>query len=243
VKMTALIKRASSRALTAGKIDLNLFFVGLPALNAANAPTDPRFKVIFDRVKNTWAQVGVGVGNVSYIDITGADAARFSDLNVSELGDLMARSNTPAARDGALNVFFVNTITGDTLGGYIILGVSAGLPSVPIRGTAASGMAVTTADFPNGLEDIGDTWAHEGGHSLGLFHTTESGGTAFDPLPDTLECPRSPYDTNNDKIMEPAECQARGATNEMFWTLSPAIPHSSLSPNQGFVMLRSPAVH
>jgi hypothetical protein len=242
VNISAIIKHAPSRALMAGQIDLNLFFVGLPDLDATSARTDVRFKQVFDRVKSEWGQVGVAVGTVNYIDITGADAARFSDLNETDLGALMSRSRVPAAKDGALNVFFVHTITGDTLGGYIILGVSAGLPGVPLRGTPGSGLAVTTADFPDGLADLADTWAHEGGHSLGLFHTTEHSGTAFDPLPDTPECPRG-RDVNQDKIVQPSECQGFGAENLMFWTGSAAIPSTKLSPNQGFVMLRNPAVH
>ena len=35
---------------------------------------------------------------------------------------------------------------------------------------------------------LGETAAHEMGHQLGLFHTTESGGTEFDILTDTAEC-------------------------------------------------------
>jgi len=194
-------------------------------------------------VKSTWAQINIGIGRVTYLDITGADLARFEDLSESDLGALMQKSLVPAANDNALNVFFVRTISGGGLSGYIILGVSAGIPGVLIRGTSGSGLAVTTADFPRGLADIADTWVHEGSHWLGLFHTTESAGTAFDPLPDTPECHASPNDTDGDHIMQPQECTAYDAGNEMFWTSVAAIPHSSLSANQQFVLVRNPAVH
>jgi hypothetical protein len=243
VKVTAIIKRAASRALTQGNVDLNLFFVGLQGLDATRARTDARFQQILDRVRGVWSKVGVGLGTVSYIDLGGADAARFSDLSQDDLGALMTRSRNPAARDNALNVFFVNTIMGDGLAGYIILGESAGIPGVPIRGTTGSGMAVTTADFPAGLDDIADTLAHEGGHFLGLFHTTELGGTAFDPLSDTPECARAQHDRNGDRIMQPSECKALDGGDVMFWTSAPEIPNSKLTPHQGFVMLRNPAVH
>ena len=44
---------------------------------------------------------------------------------------------------------------------------------------------------------LGETAAHEMGHQLGLFHTTESGGTQFDILSDTLECQKSTQDNNS----------------------------------------------
>ena len=244
--VTALIKKNTQAPLATGSIDLNLFFVGMPRISAATAPTDPDFKTIFDQVKRIWAQAGIGIGNVTYNDITGADLARFQDLKESELGLLMQKSLTPGARDNALNVFFVHSIQGGALDGYIILGESAGIPGVPLRGTSGSGLAVTGADFPRaaGLADIADTWVHEGSHWLGLFHTTESRGTAFDPLPDTPECPATPNDNNpHDGIMQPAECRNFDAGNEMFWTSVAEIPHSQLSPNQQFVLLRNPAVH
>ena len=239
----ALIKHAPSPALTAGAVDMNLFFVGLPALNATNAPTDTNFQAILSRVRTVWAAAGVSIGNVRYLDITGANATAYQDLNESDLGALMELSADPGAADDALNVFFVRTISGGSLNGYIILGESAGIPGVPVRGTTGSGMAVTTADFPQGLDDIADTWVHEGSHWLGLFHTTESAGTAFYPIPDTPECPAATRDANHDGIMEPGECVGFGADDVMFWTSVASIPHTTLTPNQSFVLFRNPAVH
>jgi hypothetical protein len=241
VKVTALLKRAPSPVVTQGQIDLNLFFVGVPGLDAARAQTDTRFQQIFNQVKDIWGKVGITLGNVSYLDASPADAAQFSDLDENDLGALMTRSKN-AARDNAMNVFFVNSISGGTLAGYVILGVSAGLPGAPIRGTSASGLAVTMADFPQGLGQIAETWAHEGGHNLGLFHTTENSGTAFDPLPDTPECTRA-RDANGNRVLESNECQGLGADNLMFWTTSPTGLNTGLTPNQGFVLLRDPVVH
>ena len=88
-----------------------------------------------------------------------------------------------------------------------------------------------------------DTWAHEGSHWLGLFHTTESQGNAFDPLLDAPECHAVPNDTDGDKILQLQECVGLGADNEMFWTSVASIPHSHLTANQQLVLLRNPAVH
>jgi hypothetical protein len=239
----ALIRRAPSRVLTTGTIDLNLFFVGLPALDAIRARSDTRFKQMLDAVRSVWGKAGLIIGNVSYIDISGADGNRFGDLDVNDLGDLVALSSSPAARDDALNVFFVNSITGGARAGYVILGVAAGLPGVPLRGSGGSGMAVTAADFPSGLTGIAHTWAHEGAHWLGLFHTTEATGDAFDPLPDTPECARAQFDANADKTMQPGECLGQGADNLMFWAASNSVDQSTVTAHQAFVMLRNAVVH
>ena len=149
-----------------------------PSLTAtAGSPT---------KVNLTWSAVSQALGYRVYqmngsqatlLTTLGANATTYQDLKDSDLGALMQLSADPNASDNALNVFFVRTISGGTLEGYIILGESAGIPGVPVRGTTGSGMAVTTADFPQGLNDIADTWVHEGSHWLGLFHTTESSGT------------------------------------------------------------------
>lgn len=185
VNIQAIIKTASNAALTTGKLNANLFFVGLPGLNAGSAPTDPNFQTVLSKVRSIYAQIGVELGDLTYIDITGADAISFTDVQEQDLGALFRLSNHPKARDGAVNIFLVDSIIVNGVGG-LILGESGGIPGMPIRGTPGSGLAVTMADFPNGLDTIADTVAHETGHWLGLFHTTEFGGTVFDPLPDTL---------------------------------------------------------
>jgi hypothetical protein len=51
----------------------------------------------------------------------------------------------------------------------------------------------------------------------GLYHTSESTGTSFDPLSDTAECPIS-RDNDSDGKVYPEECDGYGADNVMFWT-------------------------
>jgi hypothetical protein len=243
----ALIKTASNLPLKTGTLNANLFFVGVPGLDAKTAPSDPNFQAILSKMQRIYAQVGIQLGALTYIDIKGPDATTFSDLNDVDLGALMQLSDARQAHDGAINIFFVHSILGAGLPGFIILGESAGIPGVPVRGTSESGLAVTMADFPNnfpnGMDSIAQTIAHETGHWLGLFHTTEAQGTTFDPLPDTPECPRVPYDTDHDGIMLPQECINLDATNLMFWTSpSPPFPSPVLTHDQQFVMLRNPSV-
>ena len=238
----AIIKAASNPTLTTGRLNANLFFVGVPGLDAESAPTDPNFQTLLSKVRNIYAQIGVELGDLTYIDITGPDAVRFTDAAEQDLGNLFMLSSHQKARDGAINLFLVHSINGGALSGYIVLGESGGIPGTSIRGTMSSGLAVTTADFPNGLEELAHVLAHEAGHWLGLFHTTEASGTAFDPLPDTPQCPQVPYDTDHNFIMEPQECSTLDATNLMFWSDWPGQPQRLLTPNQQFVILRNPVV-
>lgn len=223
-------------------LNANLFFVGVPNLNAQTAQTDPKFQQVISTLRSNYSQVGLTLGNLTYIDILGPDATRFTDVRDYDLGSLFQLSSNPQASDNAVNIFLVDSIVNGGYG-YTILGESGGIPGTPIRGTTSSGLAVSMANFPLGLNDIALTIAHETSHWLGNFHTTESDGGAFDPLPDTPQCPQATYDTDNNYVMEPQECITQDATNLMFWTSVATIPATTLTPNQGFVMLRNPIVY
>ena len=237
-----MIKTPLSAGLNSGTLNANLFFVGVPGLTAATAPSNAVFQSVLSKVNTIYAQVGLQLGTVTYIDITGADATTYTDVDPSEFDALMKLSANPQAPDGAINLFFVHSISGGAPG-FIILGESAGIPGVPVRGTSGSGVAVMMADFPNGLDDLAQTIAHEGGHWLGLFHTTESAGTAFDPLADTPQCPKVPNDTDNNGLVDPVECAALDGPNLMFWTSASGPQPSLLTSNQKFVQLRNPTVN
>jgi hypothetical protein len=58
--------------------------------------------------------------------------------------------------------------------------------------------------------------AHEVGHFLGLFHTSETDGSSYEPLSDTPVCDLS-HDTSGDGIVDAFECMGLGAENVMFW--------------------------
>ena len=239
----SMIKTPLSAGLNSGTLNANLYFVGVPGLTAATAPANSVFQSVLSKVNTIYAQIGVQLGTVKYIDITGADATTYTDVdNQSEFDALMKLSANAQAADGAINLFLVHSISGGSPG-FIILGESAGIPGVPVRGTSGSGVAVTMADFPNGLDDLAKTIAHESGHWLGLFHTTESAGTSFDALADTPQCPKVPNDTNNDGYVDAAECAALDGPNLMFWTSLSGPQPSLLTSDQKFVQLRNPTVN
>ena len=92
---------------------------------------------------------------------------------------------------------------------------------------------------------LGETAAHEMGHWLGLFHTTEFNGTSFDPLSDTAQCSIS-LDIDSDGKVYPEECEGYGADNLMFWTAwstssqAAGKKQENLSSEQQYILKYSP---
>ena len=123
----------------------------------------------------------------------------------------------------AVNLFFIEDYVGSWSG---ILGNAAGMPGSIGIANAWNGVlisltahALTTHASGTSLDAqlLGETAAHEMGHQLGLFHTTEEKGDVFDILTDTPECSNS-RDNNGDKKMSAEECEDYGGDNVMFWT-------------------------
>ena len=237
----ALIKKSTTGRLNNGKLDLNLWFAGL-SVNATNAAADANLQAAVDEFRRIYATSGISLGTVRYFDIPPSQQSIFevidtTDGATSELRRLFELSI--GSPNTSLNFFLVREIKGGGIG-FTILGIAGGIPGIPFeQGTNTSGVAVTALDLSRDPKAVARTMAHEGGHWLGLWHTTEQNGQMHDPLSDTPECP-STKDTSNDKIMSSAECQGSGAENLMFWQAGPTA--STLSGNQGFVLLRNPVV-
>ena len=93
---------------------------------------------------------------------------------------------------------------------------------------------------------LGETAAHEMGHQLGLFHTTEKEGTVFDILSDTPECSSSSQDNDSNGTVNAEECDEFGGGNLMFWTSWSSASRSAgkkqetLSSHQQYVLKYSP---
>ncbi len=248
IKVRALIKRVDG-APEGGLLDVNFFFADVSGLNASGAPNDADFQRAIETMRAVYANQGITLGSVSYCDLQGTAASRFSVIDSvegpsSELSQMFAESGRAGELgcnpERALNFFMVDEIVGGRAG-YIILGIAGGIPGPPgLSGTTRSGVAVTTTGFRRNPTQLGQTMAHEGGHYLGLFHTTEAEGNAFDPLPDTPEC-RSGADRNSDGIVDYGECGGgKGSENLMFWAAGDAA--EAVSDDQGFVVERNPAV-
>ena len=256
---TGVIK---TKPASANTLDVNLFFVGVDGLDAATAETDTNFQSILSNVESIYGGAGISFGNVSYIDVSGSDADTYGVIDSidgpsSELARLFQLSKGQTNR--AINFFFVADIGGGDAG-FTLLGLAGGVPGPPaLHGTTRSGVAVNMADFieakgaadadmiaeASGLVEL--IMAHEAGHYLGLYHTTERNGQALDangilgqdPLSDTPTCDDG-SDANGDKRLSSSECADADGGNLMFW--SPGQTSRSLTSQQGTILSGNPVV-
>ena len=179
------------------EIELNFYLLEGSEVNATDAPNDADWNEVLDELASTYEQIGVTVNteNANYFDITGAEAtAHLVIEGQEEINDLFKLSQEPEYDPLRLNVFLISSFSGDMEG---VLGVSGGIPGSPgLHGGPISGVVFATEGllgqssiFMNGNELLGQTMAHEIGHYLGLFHTSEMQGDQTDPINDTPSCP------------------------------------------------------
>ncbi|MBX2801511.1 MAG: hypothetical protein KTR31_27790 [Myxococcales bacterium] len=172
-------------------VDINLIFVGLDDLDAGSAAQDADLASMLSTFVDIYAAAGIEIGNVFAVDAPPQVASEFAIIETdSEIAALVATSEPPGLDDEALlsvNVFLVAEIA---LAQGNVLGISQGIPGpAGLHGSPGSGVVVTAENlrFAGGGPFTGQVMAHEVGHWLGLFHTTETRGTV-DPIPDTPGC-------------------------------------------------------
>jgi hypothetical protein len=157
------------------------------------------------------------------ITLTINDTITISDTQYSAVSGTFIDSTTSAlvtqGSTAAVNLFFIEDYSGSWSG---TLGNAAGIPGSMGIANSWNGVLNSLSAHASGTtldsQLLGETAAHEMGHQLGLFHTTEAGGTEFDIISDTAECPKSSWDNDNNSQMSAEECDGYGAGNVMFWT-------------------------
>jgi hypothetical protein len=207
-----------SRAGTGARIQVDLLF----ADGAVGGDLDALGSRLMGKVASLYAQVGVRIADYTVRRVTLANP----DLSLGKQDDAVAQA-LAAARPTALHILVARSI--DDQGG-VVAGYSLGLPGPvePDRPNAAVLVAAGPFASPGdgSLDEAGlaVTCAHEMGHYLGLYHTSERDGKQHDPIPDTPECTGT------------GVCD--GASNVMFWT--GGATRDVLSAGQGQVMRSHP---
>ncbi len=199
VRVSVYVETAGDAVPEAGTMDLNLFFTGSEGWTADTAADDPDVQAVIEQMDGIFDQVNVDIGEVAYYDVDG-DYRIIEDLfgGTGDLSQMFAQSER-AELEGP-SVFFVEELQSpmdDWGGGGGVLGISGGIPGpMIVDGSPRSGVAVSTEHSAGmGAPGISNVTAHELGHYLGLFHTTEQtagfggggGMPSHDPLPDTEE--------------------------------------------------------
>ncbi len=166
---------------TAGLLPVTLYFTGAGSITAESAQTDSLIQDALVRLGEIYAQANISIGVVNYVD----SDARFRTIEVGgSLGLMEEMFATTAGQGPGLHFFFVDRFEGGLPGG-MIAGIAGGLPGPALApGTVNSAVAVAITTANNDSDILAHVMAHEGGHWLGLFHTSEITGTE-DQMPDT----------------------------------------------------------
>lgn len=205
-----------------GRLDINVFFVGVrPTASVRRA-----LSAMLSSYEDILGTYDVTMGTVRQFQMVGETGDTFAILDTEDEAAEMFRLSV-GAPGPAVDLFLISSSP-------LFLGLAGGIPgAMGAHGTGASGVTLSMDDLMSAFGDDGPqlavTLAHEIGHFSGLFHSTETDGTSFEPLTDTPVCDIG-HDDNGDGFVTVDECVDADGNNIMFW--GPFFPDSSFSPSQ-----------
>ena len=216
---------------------INLFVVSGVAsgiTTAAEAEADPEIVGAIAVLRNVY-ETRVGLNLDVTVDIV--PDSRFVTLDTQEEQDDLLRSFPIFSPSNAMSLFIVGEL--DYLPGGVI-GYSAGIPGpFNLDGTVVSGTLAEYQGDGNGTI-LGFTLAHEFGHYVGLWHTSQTDGNqgsiiGHDPIADTPEC----TDSHLGEAGDIDQCPDR---DNLMFPVVDLEPDPPISANQTTVILLNPAV-
>jgi hypothetical protein len=177
------------------------------SLTAATAAGDPGMLRMVSTLGTLYGRAGLTVAQPTFYDVPASAKALYATGVAADhtgpCDELDQMFTLSVAGKNELSFFFVDDILQSANGGVgSVVGIDGTVPGPSsIGGTVHSGAVVNasnlgtgtcgaTLDFLGcGSDLVAYIAAHEGGHWMGLYHTTEAFGNLFDPVADTAQCP------------------------------------------------------
>jgi hypothetical protein len=253
-------------------IDLDVYLVSLdPTLQASTAPANPGLGRMLSTLSSIYAEAGLCVGRVTYLDVPQWARLKYAtgvDSTLTGPCDDLSQLFTLSRSGTALQIFLVDDILTSGVpgtGGLRTVGIDGTIPGLStIGGTIVSGAVVNASDIGHGTcgndidlahcgsDEAAAIVAHEAGHWLGLYHPTERNGTVFDPVSDTGVCVCSqcvaPVNRPSCGISGPAaamvtnaDCTAGGKCSGGDNLMFWLVGGQALTAGQGQIMRANPA--
>jgi hypothetical protein len=260
-----------------GTLDLEVYLATDPSSvlsTAAVAADHPHTQRWVSSIAHYLAKGGLCLGTVTFHDLPQWAKERYAPGGTVDLADyfegagpcstvnqLFATAAIPAR---AVHLFVADDLVDSLTTNSHVVGLDGSIPGPSgfpgtVYGGAVLGLldmfgeGTCTSSAPDlsrcGTDVLAYIAAHEIGHWLGLFHTSEQGGDFFDPVSDTARCPCAACGTGcgaDTSFVLNSACAVSetcgGGRNLMFWNLDERRSTGELSRDQGQILRLNPAV-